>query len=119
MAALLQGELGFFVALVVFTMVLRWLWAIRIVTAKQWVYAAGPQQRRNLLWALPIVFFLHSGPWAVVAFGFVSWHLITAASWSGCGWGLVIGGLLMAFLTGLAVARMRRSVAGAHGRIAT
>jgi hypothetical protein len=113
MGPLLQGEAGFLVALLVITMLFRWLWAIRVVTAKQWVYDGQLQQRRKLLWALPIVLILHSGPWTVGVFGFLSWELIIAEKWAGYGWGLVAGVLLMTSLACATLARQRReAIAG-------
>ena len=70
-----QAEVGFIIAILVVTMLLRWFEAIRVVVAKSWTYGDEPRQRRALLWALPVVLTLHSGPWAVAVFGFLSWHL--------------------------------------------
>ena len=108
MGTLLQGELGFFVAIVLFTMALRWLWTLRTVTAEEWVYAGELKRRRSLVWALPIAVLLHSGPWALAVFGFLSWHLIRTEGWFGYGWGLLIGALFMATLAAVGLARTRR-----------
>jgi len=94
------AEVGFFVAVLLTSMIGHWIQAIAVVTAKQWTYGDEPQQSRTLLWALPIVLILHSGPWAIAAFLYFSWHVLLPhrAEWSGFFWGFGLALLLLALL---------------------
>jgi hypothetical protein len=104
-----QAEVGFFVAILVVAMLIRWFEAIQVVIAKSWTYGDEPRQRRTLLWALPVVLTLHSGPWAAAVFLFLSWHLVIGPeNLRGFGWGLAAGGLFMALLIFSALVRVRR-----------
>jgi hypothetical protein len=104
-----QAEVGFFVAILLVTMLARWFEAIRVVIAKRWTYIDGPQQRRTLLWALPLVLTLHSGPWAAAVFVFLLWHLASGpGDLRGFVWGLIAGALFMALLIASALVRVRR-----------
>ena len=108
------AEAGFFAVLLVVTMLLRWFEAILFVIAKRWTYDDEPRQRRTLIWALPVVLTLHSGPWAAAVFAFLSWYLVSGVGEpSGFGWGLGAGALLMASLICSALIRARR-----HRRVA-
>ena len=104
-----QAELGFFVAIVLVGMLTRWFAAIHVVIAKSWTYGDEPRQQRTLLWALPVVLILHSGPWAAAAFLFLLWHLATGPeNLHGFSWGLAAGALFMALLITSALVRVRR-----------
>jgi len=104
-----QAEVGFIAAILVAGMLIRWFEAIQVVIAKSWTYGDEPRQRRTLLWALPIVLTLHSGPWAVAVFFFLSWHLVSGPeNLPGFGWGLAAGTLLMAWLLYVGLVRVRR-----------
>jgi hypothetical protein len=104
-----QAEVGFFVAVVLVTMVARWFEAIQVVIAKRWTYIEEPEQRRTLLWALPVVLFLHSGPWAAAVFVFLLWQLASGpGDLRGFVWGLIAGASFMVLLIATALVRVRR-----------
>ena len=108
------AEAGFFVVILVVTMLVRWLEAIQVVIAKSWTYGDEPRQRRPLLWALPLVLMLHSGPWALAVFLYLSWYLIGRPENSpGFGWGLTAGALFMGLLISSTFRRRRRLAANA------
>jgi len=104
-----QAELGFFVAILLVAMLVRWFAAIQVVIAKRWTYIDRPQQHRTLLWALPLVLILHSGPWAAAIFVFLLWQLASRpGDLRGFVWGLIAGALLMALFIASALVRVRR-----------
>jgi hypothetical protein len=104
-----QAEVGFFVVILLVSMLARWFEAIQVVIAKNWTYGDEPQQRRTLLWALPVVLILHSGPWAATAFAFLLWHLLHGPeNLLGFGSGLTAGAVFMAMLITSASVRARR-----------
>ena len=104
-----QAEVGFFAAILVVTMLIHWFEAIRVVIAKSWTYGDQPRQRRTLLWALPIVLTLHSGPWAAGVFVFLVWHFLTGPeNFRGFVWGVAAGALFMALIMTSALVRIRR-----------
>lgn len=104
-----QAEVGFFVAILLVAMLGRWFAAIQVVIAKRWTYIDSPQQRRTLLWALPLVLILHSGPWAAALFVFLLWQLASRpGDLRGFVWGLIAGALFMALFVASAWVRVRR-----------
>ena len=108
------AEAGFIVVILVVTMLVQWFEAIQVVIAKSWIYGDEPRQRRALLWALPLVLTLHSGPWAAAVFLFLSWHLVGGPeNLPGFGWGLTAGALFMGLLISSTFRRRRRLAANA------
>lgn len=93
MNALSLSYLGFFLGLIVTQMAVRWALAIVVVLEKRWTYDEEPRQRRTLLWALPIVLLLHSGPWAIAVVTLVVFEFLSVPH--SAGWNWFFGGFLL------------------------
>jgi len=111
MEAITFAYLGFFVGMVICQMVLRWAFAIAVVFEKRWTYGDVPVERRTLIWALPLVLFLHSGPWMLVVVSLILVHLADtshSAAWNWLAGGTLSGAGLLALATGVKLGRLRR-----------
>src|SRR5882724_11341564 len=90
--------LGVFAGILVFNMLLRWVHAIAIVSAKYWTYGESPRQRHTLIWALPIVLVLHSGPWAIVVTTLIALNMPHSLEWKLFFGGFVLGIALVGYI---------------------
>ena len=111
MEAITFAYLGFFVGIAIFQMVLRWAFAIAAVFEKRWTYGDVPVERRTLIWALPLVLFLHSGPWILAVATMISVHLMGtphSAAWNWLAGGTLLGAGLLALAAGVKLGRLRR-----------
>ena len=117
MRFLISAEIGFFAAILTVSMVGHWIQAIAVVLEKHWTYGDELIQRRTLLWALPIVLTLHSGPWFIVVLVIIGWQMFSvphAAGLTGALWGFLAGILLMASLMCFALVKVRRTAKSRH-----
>ena len=103
---------GILVGMFFAQIVLRWIFVIGVVLEKHWIYGESPTQRRTLLWALPIVLVLHSGPWAIFAIALVAFEILSVVHPVGWNWffgAFVFGVALIGGLAGVGFARVKKA----------
>ena len=107
---LLLAYFGGITGMAFFQMVARWIYAITVVAKKRWTYDGQLVQRRTLLWALPIVLLLDSGPGAIALTLFGVTRLFgdhpAELDWFFAGFGIAV--LLFVYLTVTAGLRIRQ-----------
>src|SRR5258708_33495631 len=97
--------------MIFWSMVLRWIGALAVVLEKRWTYRERPMKRRTLLWALPIVLLLHSGPWAIATLSLIAFHILSARHATEWDWffvGFAAGVVIMLCGAAATVVRWRR-----------
>jgi len=74
---------GLFAGVFILGAVGRWLYAIVNTVQTYQANAPGGRPQRTLLWTLPLVVVLHSGPWILAIAGYLSYYLLSRphASW--------------------------------------
>jgi hypothetical protein len=103
--------LGFFVGMLLWTQLTRWVGLLYVSCSKLGGDFLGPPKRR-LLWAVPIVGLLHPAPWlffAAVFFGIRAYRSHAAEGWAWLFGGLALAILFMILSTVVTLTRWRRS----------
>jgi hypothetical protein len=69
---------GFFVGLFLAGAIGRWAYAVWTTVRARHV-GGSEHKTRPLIWALPLVFFLHSTPWLLAIVGYLTYQLLSRA----------------------------------------
>jgi hypothetical protein len=75
----------------------RWVYAIWTTVRARYV-GGSEHKTRPLIWALPVVLFLHSSPWLLAIAGYLLYHLLShahAREWNWFFGGLGVSPVLM------------------------
>ena len=106
---------GVLAGVMVLSLTARWVYAIYTTIRSLRIADSGLGTRRPLIGALPLVLFLHSGPWTLAIAGYLSYYGLSRPHGSWLLWffgGVAISPLFLGFVA-MRAFRRRKQIADA------